>query len=170
LKKAGRARRPRDMSIRWELFLYLALFIVFVLAVVWLFQVKLLDKFYESIKRRELTRAADTIEEHIGDSSLHTIAYQNAVEYGVCVMVLRIEGMNAVELVTVDVSGNSVLSNITEKYVTELYNKAKEQGYLHGSGMPASAFKHGFNGSPQCMQYRSCTIMLSQSSSILPSV
>lgn len=128
MKKAGRARRPRDMSIRWELFLYLALFIVFVLAVVWLFQVKLLDKFYESIKRRELTRAADTIEEHIGDSSLHTIAYQNAVEYGVCVMVLRIEGMNAVELVTVDVSGNSVLSNITEKYVTELYNKAKEQG------------------------------------------
>jgi len=128
LKKAGGARRPRDMSIRWELFLYLALFIVFVLAVVWLFQVKLLDKFYESIKRRELIRAADTIEEHIGKSSLHTVAYQNAVDYGICVKVLHIEGMNAVELVTVDVSGNSVLSNITEKYVTELYNNAKEQG------------------------------------------
>ncbi|NLW74738.1 MAG: HAMP domain-containing histidine kinase [Clostridiales bacterium] len=128
MKKTERAQRPRDISLRWELFLYLALFIVFVLAVVWLFQVKLLDRFYESIKRRELIRTADTIEEHIGKSSLYTVAYQNAVDYGICVMVLRIEGINAIKLVAVDVTGDSVLSNMTDKYVTELYNKSKEQG------------------------------------------
>lgn len=117
-----------DSTIRQKLFFYLTIFIIFTLTIIWIFQVKLLGTFYANIKRRELERAADNIENHINDSGLQTEVYQNAVDYSLCVKILRIEGTTAAELVSVDVSGNSVLYNITDKYMSELYYKARDAG------------------------------------------
>ncbi len=116
------------MSIRWELFLYLALFIVFALSVIWLFQVKLLDTFYGNIKKKELKKAADIMEISIAEGTMQTTAYQYAVDYGICVKIYSIAGSTATELVAVDVSGDSVLYNITDKYLSELYSKALANG------------------------------------------
>ncbi len=123
-KEKNNKRTPRELSIRWELFIYLALFIVFTLSVIWLFQVRLIDAFYGNIKRKELERAADAIETYIDDVSLHAVAYQYAADYGICMRLYRIDGKTLAEILSLDLSGDSVLYNITEKYVAELYSKA----------------------------------------------
>lgn len=48
----------QGIGVRWSLFIYLAIFTAFVLLVVWIFQVLLLDRFYEKIKLDELNEAA----------------------------------------------------------------------------------------------------------------
>ena len=121
-----RFRRLKNISVRWNLFHMLAVFIIFSLAVVWLFQVKLLGLFYENVKRSELERVADAIETHIDDETLETIAYQCAVDYSVCVRIMRIDGNTAYEQVSVDVVEDCVLHHITNDYISVLYRRAME--------------------------------------------
>ena len=121
-----RFRRLKNISVRWNLFHMLAVFIIFSLVVVWLFQVKLLGLFYENVKRSELERVADAIETHIDDETLETIAYQCAVDYSVCVRIMRIDGNTAYEQVSVDVVEDCVLHHITNDYISVLYRRAME--------------------------------------------
>lgn len=122
-KKRG-ARGWSTVSIRWKLFVFLALFILFALCVVWLFQVRLLGYFYENIKKKELDRAADVIEQSLDSEELQSIVYQYAVDYSICVRVMRIDGGTAYEELSVDVSDNCVLHHITNEYLSELYRNA----------------------------------------------
>jgi signal transduction histidine kinase len=96
--------------------------------VVWLFQVRLIGTFYGNIKKKELEKAADVIESSIAEDTMQSTAYQYAVDYGICVKIYRIEGTTASELVSVDVSGDSVLYNITDKYLSLLYSRAVANG------------------------------------------
>ena len=137
-------RGKRSISVRWKLFQMLAVFIIFSLVVVWLFQVKLLGLFYENVKRSDLERVADAIETNIDNDSLETIAYQCAVDYSICVRIMRIDGNSAYEQVSVDVVEDCVLHHITNDYLSVLYRRAMEnsgeyaekrtRAYLHEAG------------------------------------
>ena len=63
-------KEKRDISIKWKILIFMAAFTAFVLLVVWLFQVVLLNVFYERTKLSELETAADVIVERLGDEDL----------------------------------------------------------------------------------------------------
>ena len=66
-KSEKKHRKAKGMSIRWKLIVYLAIFTAFALLVIWIFQVLLLNRFYETIKIDELNSAAATISEAVSE-------------------------------------------------------------------------------------------------------
>ena len=68
------------LSIRWKIASYLAIFIAFVLVITWVFQVFLVNVFYEQVKKGELTDAGETIGIHVESRDLSRIAHDCAVE------------------------------------------------------------------------------------------
>jgi len=129
---AEEKKLPRhEISLRGKLFLYFFVFILFSLTVIWFLQIRLVGTFYGNIKRNELGRVANAIEEHINDEQEYfgNIVYQNAVNHGVCVRVMKLHGTTAVEYVSYDIAENCVLHHMTDEYFSKLYSKA-----LHGGG------------------------------------
>lgn len=124
MKNKKKSRRS-SLNLRLLLFASIALFIVFALVSVWLVQMKLLGFFFRMAKYNDMERVADVIESNLEDESLDTIAYQYAVDYGVCVRLMRVDGSVAYEKLSVDVVEDCVLHHITDEYVSRLYYGAK---------------------------------------------
>lgn len=122
---------PRhEVSLRAKLFLYFFAFIIFSLTVIWFLQIRLVGAFYGNIKRNELERVANAIEEHINDEKgdFENIVYQNAVNHGVCVRVMKLRGTTAIEYISYDISESCVLHHMTDEYFSKLYSKALLSG------------------------------------------
>ena len=82
-----RAFRARH-GIRSRIMVYLILFVVFVIAVLWLFQVVLLERFYRAYKMSQVTTTAEVIIQNLENSDLSILAEQLAAQNDVCIEVL----------------------------------------------------------------------------------
>ena len=69
-KNPKEKKHPR---IRRRVFAYLAAFVAFVLALLWLMQIVWLDDFYRWDKTRQITQAADAVESNIGNAQLSAL-------------------------------------------------------------------------------------------------
>lgn len=114
----------KGMGIRWNLFAFLALFTVFVLLVVYVFQVLLLAPFYESEKKNELRLTASVIEANILSSDLKKTIYTLSGDYSICAILYDIDKGHAKELVSSHISSGCVIHNIDARNFGGLYNKA----------------------------------------------
>ena len=97
--------KARGLSIRWKLAVYFGVFLAIVLIVTWVFQVYLLDTFYEQAKEREMVLAADELVLQAENERLPAIAYGIAVDSATSISVYRIQGAEALPLVGVDATG-----------------------------------------------------------------
>ncbi len=125
MKHKTKTKRRCSVNLRLLLFSSIALFVVFSLVSVWLVQMKLVGFFFRMAKYNDMERVADVIEINLEDESLDTIVYQYAVDYGVCVRLMRIDGTVAYEQLSVDVVEDCILHHITDEYVSRLYYGAK---------------------------------------------
>ncbi|MBQ8397058.1 MAG: HAMP domain-containing protein [Clostridia bacterium] len=127
--------------MKWKLFGFFALFVAVVVALIWIFQILLLDDFYESIKRRELTSTADALAEAVADPArvgqLDELLAYYAVHYDLCADIYRVEGTRARVVASADVITGCVLHNITDRERSQLYEAAVQAG---GSYMEAVSF------------------------------
>ncbi|MBE6538110.1 MAG: HAMP domain-containing histidine kinase, partial [Ruminococcaceae bacterium] len=114
----------RGMGIRWNLFAFLALFTVFVLLVVYIFQVLLLAPFYENEKKNELKLTASVIEANIKSDELKKTIYTLSGDYSICAILYDIDKGHAKELVSSHISSGCVIHNIDARNFGGLYNKA----------------------------------------------
>ncbi|MBQ7335845.1 MAG: HAMP domain-containing histidine kinase [Clostridia bacterium] len=121
-------------SIRWKLAVYLAFFIALVLLVVWIFQVYLLNVFYEHIKRKELVTAAEELMQSLETDSdeLNALAYNLAVDCTMSVVVYRIEDGKAESLVNVDATGQTGMFLSDEVLKKYYYLAQKNSGSYTG--------------------------------------
>lgn len=133
--------RKHRAGIKWKLFGFFALFVAVVVALLWVFQILLLDDFYEAIKRRELTSTADALAEAIGDAGqedkLEELLAYYAVHHDLCADIYRVEGTRARLVSRADVITGCVLHNITDRERTQLYEAAVQAG---GSYLEAVSF------------------------------
>ncbi len=120
-------KKTGGISIRWKLAVYLAVFIALVLIVTWVFQVYLLDTFYEHIKKKELVESAAYLSEYLESEDLSLLAYSCAVDGTMSVTICRLEEGEISSLVNVDATGRhgTVLSN---EMMMALCNLAYENG------------------------------------------
>ncbi len=119
----------RGVSIKTKLTLYFAVFTLFVLLVVWVFQVLLLGQFYEQIKLSELHSAAtqlagclsspnelkDKAEEILSDSLIFSKVY-------------LVENGYARRILSQDWAGDYYLKTASADQLEELFNKANRAG------------------------------------------
>lgn len=139
MKKEGRAgvgrRRaifdsifPEGIRISWKLYFALLLFTGLILLIVWVFQIRLLNLFYERIKQEELTQGADMVETYLGTAELEDMAYDYAVNNSVCIRVFEVENQAATEVVSVDVFGDCMIHHLNNTALSRLYTAAVENG------------------------------------------
>ncbi len=131
-REARRRLRRRGVSIQWRLLAYLSIFVVFILLVLWVFQVQMLNRFYENIKQQEMKKIADSLVAVLGDDeATERAVYAGAVDYSTCICVYRIEGPLARQVASADVSGDCIIHHVTGDHLAALYNYAKNNDGLY---------------------------------------
>ncbi len=120
-------KKGAGISIRWKLAVYLAFFIALVLIVTWIFQVYLLDAFYEHIKKQELVSSADELVLHLESEELSLLAYRTAVKGTMSVMVCRLEEGQPLTLINVDATGRDGIV-FSKEHLLGLCRLADENG------------------------------------------
>ncbi len=124
-KKTKRTRRW--IGIQWRLWGYLSVFVLFVLIVLWIFQIQMLNRFYENSKGQELQKTANAMEQALGDDTvLQDTVYHYALEYATCIQVFRVDGSRARIVASADVSGDCIIHHVTGDYLSTLYHYALE--------------------------------------------
>lgn len=91
-------RKRNGVSIGWKLARQLLLFVVITLSVTWVFQVFLLDAFYENAKHNELERVADALSTVVGTDHLNETLYSYSSEesIGIEVFLVTEDGLKSV--------------------------------------------------------------------------
>ncbi len=122
---AKNKKRIEGFSIRCKLIVYFAIFVAIAIMVMWVFQVYLLNNFYEYVKRRELARGAQTLTHYLGQDDLGTHAYDQALDGVMSVAIYRIDGEEVSRLVSVDATGQAGVTLPSEQ-ILQLCKKATE--------------------------------------------
>lgn len=116
-------------GISWRLFGSLILFVVLILIVIWVFQIVLLNSFYESSKLDEFSVTNDQIYEYAeNESELKKIVYTRSVDTDTCIRVFKIDSGIANEVANSDVSVGCLLHHIPGDALYRLYEQAEERG------------------------------------------
>ncbi len=125
--KTDQKKRRRVSSISWRLFGALAIFIVMILIVIWIFQVVLLNIFYKKSKLDEFYRAESEIIEAVEDrDNLKRTVYSHSIDSDMCIRVFRVVDGNAEEMVSSRSNSGCVIHNISNEGLSRLYKKAGE--------------------------------------------
>lgn len=127
-RRFGELLFPEGVRISWKIFFALLLFTCVILLIVWLFQIRLLNPFYEQIKRDELTSGADMVETYLEREELEDMAHNYAVDNSVCIRVFAVENQAATEVVSIDVFGDCMIHHLTNTSLSRLYSSAVENG------------------------------------------
>lgn len=119
-------------SIRWKLIIYFAIFVAIALLVMWVFQVYLLNNFYELVKRREMIRSAQSLSTYIESDRLGMHAYDQALDGVMSVAIYQMSGKEAIPIINVDATGQTGIA-IPQRQIYQYYSKASENnGHFTG--------------------------------------
>ena len=132
-------KEKRDIGIKWKILIFMAAFTAFVLLVVWIFQVVLLNVFYERTKLSELETATQVMTSNLGDEnalkeSADTILAEKQIFSGI----YRMED-GELSLYGGRTIGNCYLKNATDEDISEIIEKADLAGgtyYFRDSTQP----------------------------------
>lgn len=125
-KKNEKRDSRREMGISWRLFGVLLVFIAFSLIVIWIFQILLLNRFYEHTKLQEFNTTDTALTAAITDRErLSSTAAFYATEYDECVRVFLIEDGSANELVEgICTTPSCLIHHISADALSEYCSKA----------------------------------------------
>ncbi len=102
-------KKKHSLGVSWKVTLYIALFVIMLLAVIWICLVMFLDRFYESEKVKELMNTADAVEDNIGADNMRDIVYGLASDNHVDILFMY--SQNGITSVERACSFASVLNN-----------------------------------------------------------
>lgn len=116
-------------GIRGQLVLGLTLFVIIVLMIVWVFQVLLLDFFYEQTKLSELQSVQNGIDQGIKDGNLDLKCAELASDYDVCIAIYRVTDGSIGDLViSKEVSPTCIIHHADLSSLNSYYFSALEAG------------------------------------------
>ena len=148
------SEKPRQKcsypGVTVKILLYFLIFITMMLAVLWVFQIMLLNFFYRTTKTNEMQDIAEIIEQSLqqDDDVLEELVYRHAAEHGVCIRVFRIEPSNrAVEIANADVSEGCYLHHVNGATLSELYNKSVASSGNYTTVIPLTGGKNEISDS-----------------------
>ena len=128
-KKADKMQdKTAKRGIKWTLFAILGAFIVFVLFIIWFFQIQMLNYFYRTIKIIELGGVAQEIEESLGEDTFYETVYDAAAEHSIYIKIMYVtESGFLAEKVSADGDlSDTIMPSISDNSLVKLYNKALE--------------------------------------------
>ncbi len=122
----------RASGISWRLFGTLVIFVVLILAVIWIFQVVLLNDFYESYKLDEFAETDVVIFGNINNEAVMADAvYKRAVETDTCIRLFKVVEGVAKEIADADVNFGCMLHHMNPDGLSGLYTQAAKNGGIY---------------------------------------
>lgn len=118
--------KKNKLSIRWQLFGYLAILIGALLVVLWLFQVVFMDSFYKTIKKNEVIQVGEVIEKNIDNPNIFSIMDTLAERRDVDIVLTNIVGET--RYTSPYRQGNRTIFRLGQMEYCYLGLKAKEAG------------------------------------------
>lgn len=107
--------------VSWTFFL----FIVLMVALLWLMQIQLLDQFYRYEKRRTLQNVSANIAENIDNTSLNTLIERVAEDNGLCVLIVD-ESMQTVY--SADTAFSCIIHHLNHRDLRRMAQKLETDG------------------------------------------
>ena len=117
--------KRKKMSVKWRLFLVMFGFTVFLLALIWFFQIVYLNNFYKIIKKYELRKAASELLEKFGDGNLEWHIRRIASDYDISVNLTDGTGRS---IYNANIMENSHIYIFSDEQFKIMYDKAKAAG------------------------------------------
>ena len=132
-KRQSNIRKNRRASgISWRLFGALTIFVVLVLIVIWVFQVALLNRFYEKYKLDEFAETENAIYGVIGsEQAMIETVYVRSFEADCCIRLFKVVDGTAVELVDSEVNNGCILHSMSGDGLSQLYSQAVRNGGVY---------------------------------------
>ena len=129
-RRAGNTSDNRYVAgISWRLFGALAFFVVLILIVIWVFQVVLLNRFYESSKLDEFHDTDERLFACLSDrEKLREELYAASVDTDSCIRLFCVVDGVAVNVADSDVNHGCALHHLSGEALYRLYAKACENG------------------------------------------
>ena len=122
----------RSSGISWRLFGTLTLFVVLVLVVIWVFQIVLLNKFYETSKIEEFTDTDDFIFGLINnEKGMKEAVYTRSGETDTCIRLYKVVDGVAIEIADSEVNMGCMLHSIPADALSSLYTRAAKNGGVY---------------------------------------
>lgn len=134
LKREQRTvKNRREMGISWRLFGALLVFIAFILIVIWIFQVALLNWFYEQSKLDEFDTTDTALTAAIGDKeALSSTASFYASEYDECIRVFRLDwGDTPILVEDICTTPSCIIHHVSDNMLESYYQKAFESDGIY---------------------------------------
>ena len=132
MRNPERCKKRNGLSIRWKLIVYFAIFVAIALLVMWVFQVYLLNNFYELVKRREMARSAQILSMHLEREDLDIHAYDQALDGVMGVEIYRVTENEITQLVSVDATGQAGNTLAAEQILRLCQKAAENEGSFTG--------------------------------------
>ena len=111
------------VSIRWHLLSYLAIFVVLMLAVIWIFQIAFLDTFYRANQTRRIEESAELLADNIDNGNLLETALQVAQNNNTCI---RIVDEKLVDRLDINMNDSCIIHRLSTLGLAQYYYEAQE--------------------------------------------
>ncbi len=144
MSKGDREGRPYPgVSVSSKLLFYFLIFMMLMLAVLFVFQVMLLNVFYRHTKMTEMEHVSEMIEVSLedGKSGLSKSVIDHADEYRICVRVFEVGQNGLSEIADVNAAESCFLHHIDSRVMELLYQKALGQEGHYRTVKPMTAQK-----------------------------
>lgn len=127
-KETNLCRKGRSVS--WRVFGMLLIFVIIMLCTIWIFQVELLNKFYQRSKMEELDLTKKTVCQAIDDGkNIEREVVRHSYQFDTCISVYKMVGKNqAMEITSSHVNATCLIHHISPEALSRFYTEAKEQG------------------------------------------
>lgn len=129
--KTKKTFKSRGISIGWKLALYLLIFVGIVLLVVGIFQILLLDFFFEDSKQKELKETAEELSLYLNSEELEMRSAACAVERAMEISVYQIAENYAQNIVNINAGGSRRNTLVETETLIEFYEKAEQNGGVY---------------------------------------
>ena len=132
-EKREKVRGGRAVGVGWKLFAYLMVFVLFILGVIWFFQIHMLDYFYKNTKYKELETISEIVAEYVDTESLEEAVDSCAAEYSTCIRVFRQADQVANEVANADVVMDCLIHDLSQSELNDFYRKTKVGGGVYAA-------------------------------------
>lgn len=129
-KRFDNAKKFHALPLRMKLFWYLAAFFMFIIMLLWIFQVVLMDSFYKSVTVKQLKKSAARIEAAATTGNdIDSAAYDIATQTGFCVSVYMIKDNSGTQVADAHVkNGCFIHTLISGEELNRIYSNTGDSG------------------------------------------
>ncbi len=117
--------KPKKMGIRTQIFLGFGIFTALVIAIIWIFQIALLNSFYKFIKQEEIKSTAQLIEREFESENLTTILEDIVINSDTDVLIVTEFGETIIQATSMK---SSFFDRITQLQMMSMYTQTEASG------------------------------------------